>query len=216
VVERRRSILRRGRLTVFAVTAFGLIAVAAAGAATGVLSRDDEDAGEVIEGAAPPPPGKDEVVLATGEAPVGGPWRLTAHKSEAIVSDGEEVQPPGLPCLQFLLLAPRKGNFAGSGQCGARDDGFIVQGVPVEDEYGRTEVILWGHAPEQASGIELTGYGSDSIRADTIDGPDGFDGDVWVLPAPTYIKDAQVDWLDSEGNPAGHSREAASIIARGE
>ena len=66
--SRRRKILRRGRLTAVAVVALGLFAVAGAGAATGILSRDD---------AQPPPPAEGEVVLASGEAPVGGPWRLT-------------------------------------------------------------------------------------------------------------------------------------------
>jgi hypothetical protein len=202
-------------LTVVAIAAVSLVAVTGAAAATGILSRDDGGVGRVIEGASPPPLGSDEVVLATGATPVGGPWRLTARASEAIVDDGEELQPAGLPCLEFLLLAPRKGNFAGSGQCGTRADGFIVMGVPVEDERGRTEVILWGHAPEQASGVELTGKGIGSLRADTIDGPADFDGDVWVLPAPTYVEDAWVDWLGGGGNPAGHSQEAASIISRG-
>ena len=205
-VERCKRILRRGRLTAVAVVVLGLFAVAGAGAATGILSRDD---------AQPPPPAKGEVVLASGEAPVGGPWRLTAHRSEALVDGGEQLQPAGLPCLQFILLAPQKGNFAGGGQCGTRADGFIVMGVPVEDGQGRTEVILWGHAPERATGVELTGSGSKRLRADTIDGPADFDGDVWVLPAPTDVEGARVDWLDGEGNPAGNSQEAASIIARG-
>ena len=99
-VERCKRILRRGRLTAVAVVVLGLFAVAGAGAATGILSRDD---------AQPPPPAKGEVVLASGEAPVGGPWRLTAHRSEALVDGGEQLQPAGLPCLQFILLAPPEG-----------------------------------------------------------------------------------------------------------
>jgi hypothetical protein len=36
-----------------------------------------------------------------------------------------------------------------------------------------------------------------------------------VLPAPADIDGARLDWLDARNNPAGHSLEAGSILARG-
>ena len=194
-----------GALT--AVVAFGLVAAGAAAGGTAMLSSSDDPR--------TPPLRSGEVVLAVGEDRLGGPWRLTAHPSEAIVADGEEIQPAGLPCLQFVLLQPRGNGFAGNGQCGTRDDGFMVMGVHVEDNRGHAGVILWGTVPECASGVQLTAIGRQATRAATIDGPTAYEGDVWVMPASADMDGARVDWLDAYDNPAGHSREVGSIIARG-
>jgi hypothetical protein len=156
-----------------------------------------------------------ETVVAAGTTPVAGPWRITSHASKRIVANGETVQEEGLPCVRlFLLRRPARSPFAGSGQCGAAIDGFGISSVPVMDEFGRVEVILWGRAPDDATAVELRADGTGS-RAGTLRGPPGFDGDVWVLPSSPDLTDPTLAWIDSTGRPHASTRAVASELARG-
>jgi hypothetical protein len=191
----------------------GVLAVAtAAGAATGALS-----VGSVISGGNDPGfehdrPSPEQGVLATGTAPVAGPWRLTTYRSEGIVDgEGEIAEPKGLPCIRLLLTAPPPTNpINGSAFCLAPGKpAFNAMSVPVLDESsGKNELILYGFAPRNAAGVELTAAGK-SIRTDTQPGSTRFPGTVWVIAAPSGIEAAELDWVDRAGNRNGAKLDAS-------
>ena len=190
-----------------AIVAMGLLLATAAGAATGLLS-----VGSVIPGGGDPGfehdgPSPRQTVIATGETPVGGPWRLTSYRSEGIVDDrGDLAEPEGLPCIRFLLTDPPATNpINGSAFClapGKRE--FNLSSVPVvDDSSGGAEVIVYGFAPRAAATVQLTSARGERIRADTTSGGSSFPGAVWVLAAPPGTEAAELDWLDRSEKPAG-------------
>src|SRR5918998_3527529 len=63
----------------------------------------------------------DAKVVATGTAPVAGPWEILTYRSVKLddPETGEVYQPAGLRCLGIRLLDPPADRFGGlSGQCG--------------------------------------------------------------------------------------------------
>ena len=196
-----------------ALVAMGLLLATAAGAATGLLP-----VGSVIPGGADPGfehdgPSPEQSVIATGATPVGGPWRLTSYRSEGIVDDrGDVAEPKGLPCIRLLLTHPPATNpINGSAFClapGKRE--FNLSSVPVTDDpSGRAEVVLYGFAPSAAASVQLTSARGGTIRSDTTPGGPDFPGAVWVIAAPPGMNVAELDWLDSSGNPAGARLDAS-------
>jgi hypothetical protein len=203
--ETRRAPPRRGRTAGLAV-AGALVLATASGAATGAL-----DVGSEVPGGAPTGSHQraEERVLALGEAPVAGQWRLTSYTSKEFVHDGEVVERAGLPCIRLMLVDQRHSPFAGSGWCAEIEDGFYVGSVPYADAEGRTEVVLFGIAPEGAAAVELSAEGGVRIQARMYEGPASFAGDAWVVAAPLGLRDATVDWVDGSGKPAGADLDAS-------
>jgi hypothetical protein len=220
--DRQRSRLRRpfyGRgARTLALGFVCLLAVATtAGAAAGVL-----DVGSVIPGGKPtgPPENRldvDETILASGIAPVAGPWQIRTYKSKGIVYQGEVLEQAGAPCIRLVLTDPPAGTLlTGSGFCGeAGNSGFDIADVPVRDSSGRVVVLLFGHTPEGAAGVELTAGGGKRIRVDTLEGPADVPGDVWEMTVPPDLENARVDWLHQDGTAAGADLNASIHLDRG-
>jgi hypothetical protein len=195
-----------------------LAAATTAGAASGVL-----DVGSVIPGGKPtgPPENRldvDETILAKGTDPVAGPWQIRSYKSKGMgVYHGEVLEPAGLPCIRLVLIDPPVGTLlTGSGFCGeAGKGGFDIADVPVRDSSGRVVVLLFGHAPEDAAGVELTAGGGTRIRVNTLEGPADVPGDVWQITTPPDLESARVDWLHADGRAAGADLDASIHLDRG-
>lgn len=195
-----------------------LVMATAAGAATGVLS-----VGSVIPGGADPgfehdAASPEQAVLAAGTAPVGGPWQLTTYRSEGIVDDqGDVAEAQGMPCIRFLLTGPPARNpINGSAFCLApgKPD-FNASSIPVLDESsGKNELIVYGFAPRNAAGVQLTAADGKTIRSDTEPGGPKFPGNVWVIAAPPGLEAAELDWVDRSGNRAGANRDASRHFDR--
>ena len=194
-----------------------LVAATAAGAATGVL-----DVGSVIPGGEPsgPPENRlpvEQTILAKGTAPVAGPWEITTYKGQGIVVDGETLEQAGSSCIRLVLSDPPVGApFAASGFCGeSGGGGFDISDVPVRDRSGHVEVLLFGHAPEDAAHVELTGDPGTQIRVDTVDGPDRVVGDVWEMTVPPDLPNAHVDWVHQDGTRARADLDVTPWLDRG-
>jgi hypothetical protein len=161
-------------------------------------------------------PSPEQTVLATGTARVGGPWRLTAYRSEGIVDeDGDLLEAKDLPCVRFLLEAPPPRNpINGSAFCLApgKPD-FNATSIPVIDSSsGRNELVIYGFAPDDAAGVQLTAAHGRTFRSDTKPGGAAFPGSVWVIAAPPGLEAAELDWVDRSGNAAGTPRDASRFF----
>jgi hypothetical protein len=195
-----------------------LLMATAAGAAAGVLSVGSVipgggDSGFEHDAASP-----EQTVLATGTTPVGGPWQLTTYRSEGIVDDqGHVAEAKGLPCIRFLLTGPPPRNpINGSAFCLApgKPD-FNASSIPVLDESsGQNELIVYGFAPRNAAGVQLTAADGKTIRSDIEPGVPKFPGNVWVIAAPPGLEAAELDWVDRSGNRAGANRDASRHFHR--
>jgi hypothetical protein len=218
-VTQRRGVLgglrgrvRRGGRKTFALALAGVfVAAGAAGATTGALS-----VGDVIPGGDPAPPPEnrlsvDETVLATGAAPVAGPWRMTAYASEQ-----SEGQPAGLPCVRLVLTNPPKGTpLAGSGFCGEVGDDFGAASLPVINSSGQAVLLIFGIAPEKAATVELAAAGGAETRTQTQDGVgDARRGDVFVLVVPPGSHQGELRWLDEKGEPGAKQLDASGFFDR--
>ncbi|HKP20477.1 MAG TPA: hypothetical protein VJT68_03110 [Thermoleophilaceae bacterium] len=156
-------------------------------AATGVATASGNlSVGDVLPGGDHPQPPEyrqaDETVLATGNNPRVGHWRITSYQSVELRDAGEVVQPAGLPCLNLLLSDASDGRpVAGRGLCGDRGRGGLNAAVlAVNDHDGETWDVLFGHAAENSERVELrTGDLVDAARVE--DGPREVRGDVWIL-----------------------------------
>lgn len=210
---------KRRLLRPLALALGGAVLIAtAAGAATGALS-----VGSVIPGGGDPgfehdAASPEQTVLATGTAPVAGPWQLTAYRSEGIVDEqGDVAEPKGLPCIRFLLTAPPATNpINGSAFCLAPGKAeFNMMSVPVLDQAsGKNELILYGFAPTNAARVQLRAADRKTIRSDTESGGTEFPGNVWVIAAPPGLEAAELDWVDRSGNRAGPKLDASSHFYR--
>lgn len=215
---RHRRWLRRRQRAVLLALAGALLATGVAGATTGII-----DVGTVIQGGKPegPPVNRltvNETILATGTTPNGIHWRITSFKSEGTTDNGQVVEPAGLPCIRLVLSNPPAGTpLAGSGFCGEIKQDFNVAAVPIREEDGQVEVVLFGRAPAGSRGVELTTNSGKTLRADTYDGPSELRGDVWAMAADPSLRDSdpQVAYIGADGKPAGVRREASSQLGRG-
>jgi hypothetical protein len=146
-------------------------------------------------------------VVATGTAPVAGPWEILTYRSDRITDPetGEVYQPAGLRCLGLRLLDPPSGR-AGvlGGQCGEfpRTPGFSRLQVP---KFAEGEILVYGRAPEQAASVRVTLEGRAPIEVEPIEGPAGESGDFYLAAVPPGV-DGRVNWFDEDGNPGsvGH------------
>jgi hypothetical protein len=210
---------KRRLLRPLALAMVGALLIAtAAGAATGVLSVGSVipgggDSGFEHDAASP-----EQTVLATGTAPVAGPWQLTTYRSEGIVDDqGDVAEPKGMPCIRFLLTAPPATNpINGSAFCLAPGKAeFNTMSIPVLDEASeKSELVLYGFAPRNAASVQLTAADGKTIRTDTEPGGTKFPGTTWVIAAPPGLEAAELDWVDRSGNRAGSTIDASPHFDR--
>jgi hypothetical protein len=149
----------------------------------------------------------DSTVLATGIAPVAGPWQLEHYRGTGVTDPdtGEVYEPAGLPCLLFVPVDPPEGTLGATGQCGSfpRTPGFGRLQSPVYTSLGGEvkEVLVYGRAPERAAAVELTADGGFRKVVDTYEGPNRVKGDTYLIVAPPDIENGRVNWIDRDGNP---------------
>ena len=216
----RRQFHRRTSGMLVLGFACAIAAAAAAGAATGAL-----DVGSVIPGGEPSGPPENQLpveqrVLATGTAPMAGPWKVTTYKSQGIVVDGEVLEQPGSSCIRLVLSnPPARTPLAATGFCGEpANGGFDIADLPVRDSAGNVEVLLFGHAPSDAVGVVLSADNGKSIRASTLPGPANLGSDVWAMAVPVDVPNARVSWLHADGTRGGADLDldALRILDRGQ
>jgi hypothetical protein len=189
----RPRLLPRGRRAMTAALVGGLLLLtAAAGAATGLLRVGTVIPGEGFDGAEE----VDETVVATGTAPVSGPWQMTVFETEPAGSGSAKAKVRAVPCLKLELLQDGE---HGSGYCGYIPPFYAFSHGRKPDAAERGEVLLYGRAPEAASRLELTAEGGVRIAAEAQDGPASVAGDFWFIAAPPGLRDAQLTWIDEAG-----------------
>jgi hypothetical protein len=218
-VELRRAAERRPRRLpggVRTVAAAGLALAALALAAiplAAVLGGGAEQSRDVARPVDQPRPGEiierhgeRHRVVATGRAPVVGPWSLETYRSTRLADPetGELYQPAGLRCLGIYL---RDGS--GGGQCGEfpRTPGFSRVQLTVPDSGDAVRrVLLYGRAPEQATAVIVRLRDGRSQRLEPIEGPRGARGDFYVALLPPGAE-GRVNWLDGGGRPGSRGIE---------
>jgi hypothetical protein len=138
----------------------------------------------------------DTTVVATGVAPLAGPWQL------------ETFREPGGECLGlFLMGVDPEAAVRYSAICplptggpplpafNAHAMGF--PSIPPADEW-----LVFGRTPEQATAVELNRDGEVVERVETFEGPEGVEGDFYVMYLPPDLEiDARMNWLDESGEP---------------
>jgi hypothetical protein len=161
--------------------------------------------GTVIpNGKGTPPRDGDHTVVATGTAPVAGPWQMETYRSTRLKDDkGQEIQPAGLRCLGIFLLDPSPGTGAGSGQCGEfpRTPGFSRVQHSVRGVRGTRakEILVFGRAPERADLVQVDSGGDRGRAVDTSEGPRSERGDFYLIPIPPgWTKHGKVTWIDKD------------------
>jgi hypothetical protein len=206
-----------GRWTGAALAATAAVVLAVAMALV-VLGGNSDDPGDHRSVAPSPPPvgsvirrfGEEHIVVATGTAPVAGPWQVETYRSTRLADPetGEEYQPAGLPCLGIALLNPPPPTLKVSGACGSfpQTPGFsrLQHSVPT---WGGApgqeirEVLVYGRAPERATRVEITSRRGPRKPARTYEGPRGVKGDYYLAALPADFGPGRVNWLDRRGRP---------------
>jgi hypothetical protein len=192
--------------------------------------------GTVIpKGEGTPPRSEESTVVATGVAPVAGPWQMETYASTRLADPetGEEYQPAGLRCLGIYLLDPPNTNVpAGGGQCGEfpRTPGFGRVQMTVPDGQGARrfacrgsarcrrpgggampeelrELLVYGRVPAEATAVVITVDGVERRRVEPLPGPPQEEGDFYLIPVPPEWENGRVNWLDERGNEGsrGHA-----------
>jgi hypothetical protein len=151
-------------------------------------------------------------VVATGTAPVAGPWEILTYRSERIADpeSGEVYQPAGLRCLGLRLLDPPSDHSGGlSGQCGEfpRTPGFSRMQQTVSNMAGGArEILVYGRAPEGAARVRLSPDASEPIEMKPFERPGG-NGGFYLFAVPADIGGGRVNWIDNEGNEGSSGQE---------
>jgi hypothetical protein len=220
--ELRAAAERRPRreLPVPAIAVAVLLALAVAPIMLVLGSGDDTRAPEQRSGANTPerpqpldiPGFPDAKIVATGTAPVAGPWEMFTYRSERIADPetGEAYQPAGLRCLGLRLVDPPSGHAGGlGGQCGEfpRTPGFSRLHFPTVE--GARELLVYGRAPEEAASVRVTLEGRAPIAVEPIEGPPGESGDFYLAAVPPGVE-GRVNWFDEDGNPGSVGHEVFS------
>jgi hypothetical protein len=205
----------RRTVPVPAIAVAGLVALAVApivwvlgsGSDSGQPAQAPRQAEEPVQ-----PPGGGELprfpgerVVATGTAPVAGPWEIVTYESERLAdpATGDVYQPAGLRCLGIRLTGPPPDHAGGlSGQCGEfpRTPGFGRVQVTVPNvRGGAREILVYGRVPEEAALVRVTAEGRAPVDVEPIEGPAGETGDFYLVAVPPETE-GRVNWIDAEGN----------------
>jgi hypothetical protein len=150
----------------------------------------------------------ERTVVATGTAPVAGPWQMTLHESERKVVEGDLYEPEGLPCTFLKLLdPPDEYTPIDGGGCGVqrRTPGFWrhQRTVPALLEAEVQEILVFGRAPEEADAVEISADGGMRLKVKTQEGPAGVPGDFWLIATPPGLMNGRVYWVDEDRGAQG-------------
>ncbi len=196
---RRRRFWRRRFLMVLPA---GLVVVAGASAATGVLSLGDVVSGH---GFGHTKQGVRETVVAKGASPLVGRWRIVTFSSKK-----------GLLCLKARLLDdPRPAQARGDGgYCaggGVGSFGALSVGGP-SVAARRGSVVVFGPAPRRVRSVVLTDTdgGQREVEAQH---PPGQALSYWLIAAPPRLAGASVRWRYGRGG-FGRSLDVSSSFAK--
>ena len=180
---RFRAGLSRHKLTAVAVALAVLAGGAVAGATSGLFQT----------GTRVPTPAQtgddlkydsDWTIVATGHAPEAGRWQMTTASSSAGHCLGIEFVDQRPP-------AAERGVF--SEGCG------ISEGFDAVASRSPKEFLVYGPAPEEANAVRLTADGGFRREQRTFDGPEGMDGNFYLVVAPGDLHGAEIAWLDAQG-----------------
>jgi hypothetical protein len=226
----RRSPRRRTRLGDVGGVAAAAVLLAAAVLVALVVLRGGGDSptapaavepapiGTVIpKGKGEPPREADSTVLATGRAPLLGPWQMETHWGKALKDPktGEVYNPAG-PCLMLYPLDPPGRTFGASGFCGpVRNFGFrktpgfsraqVNVPAPGRRPDGRRvrvrEVLVYGRVPDRAVTVVITAPGGTRVEVAATDGPEAVPGRFYGIPLKPGLPGARINWLDKDGKP---------------
>jgi hypothetical protein len=132
--------------------------------------------------------GEKHTVVATGTAPIAGPWQLEAY---------------GRRCLAILQLDPPPGDptdlSSGCGGGSRRTPGFGRRQISVPPTKTPREILVYGWAPRSASAVVLTLGARVRARIEPFEGPPGVPGDFYLIAIPPDVKDGRVTWIDRDG-----------------
>ena len=152
--------------------------------------------------------------MATGTAPVAGPWQLEVWRSHGGPS------PPGEPrgrCLFIQRLDP--GDPSGlTGFCGGlgfrKTPGFsrAELSVPRPGRRFVEELIVYGRVPERARAVVVTPERGSKVMVEPEEGPKSVPGDFFVIPLKPEQAPARINWLDHDGSP-GSPRHCGAALA---
>jgi hypothetical protein len=172
--------------------------------------------GTVIpKGEGKPPRSSDSVVVATGRAPVTGPWQLEVSGSSGVKDPqtGEVYLRAGGACLTVWVLdPPNRLDRGGSGYCGpTRELGFrktpgfsraqhatsgAARAQPNAGALPAKEVLVFGAVPERATAVVITVRGVPQFRVEPQAGPKGVPGNFYLIPVKPGLGQARINWLD--------------------
>lgn len=140
-------------------------------------------------------------MLATGTSPVSGPWQLHTYE-----------QDEGGRCIGVSLIhADPQEEVTWSGACphpgGSQLPVFIVQAMGVPPTPDQKEYFVYGWTPEEAGAVELVRDGEVAVRVGTSEGPEGMDGDFYVMTLPPDVElDGVMRWIGEDGRPGDEVR----------
>lgn len=182
-----------GRSVLVAMVLGLLAAVGGVAVASGALSKGSSvELGRLATG---------EELIATGDADVAGPWRLTTYQSSE-----SEAQPGGLPCLRLVLADPPADTpFGGAGFCGepSTQDGYMATAVSVKNfALGRSALMIFGRAPDGIARVALRG-GGNTFTAPVQRAVPSLGGNVWVIAVPSTVSDGDLQLLRADGSKGG-------------
>ena len=178
-------------------------------------SRDESHlpaVGTVIpEGEGNPPRDADSTVVATGTAPVSGPWQLEVYRGKGLKDPktGAVYEPAGLSCIRLVQLdsTRRARTIGASGYCGPQLPGFtrgqsVPPARPAKGPPPRVkEILVYGRVPERATLVVITAGDVTKIRVRPDEGPKSIPGDFYVIPVKPPLRHARINWLDHNGKP---------------
>lgn len=232
-----------GALTVVVLLAVA-VAVAAGvggGGAGGAENRGEAAAapkpdpvGTVIpRGEGKPPRGQRTIVVASGVAPVTGPWQMEVSRTKGQRdTDGRVMWHRGW-CLWMTLLDPPKGLAGGvgrSGFCGApkslgfrKTPGFSRSQNPVRSKPAprSQEVLVWGRVPDRAEKVVVSAPNGKRIEVEPTDGPESFPGRFYAIALNVRLRGkrsnwqgARINWLDAAAKPGSRGISLMPPISR--
>jgi hypothetical protein len=174
--------------------------------------------GTVIpKGEGDPPRPRRSTVVATGSAPLTGPWQLEVSRGTGVKDPetGQVYLKPGGLCLVLFPIGPSGRAKGGGGYCGPPGSGLGFRKTPGFSRSQHTtpqahrkgekdwakEVLVWGRAPERATSVVITAPGGVRIEAATHEGPRRMRGDFYAIPVEPPLPGARVNWLGPDGEP---------------
>jgi hypothetical protein len=150
------------------------------------------------------------LVLATGSAPVLGPWQIEVSRTKGERDTHGELMWPRGYCLWIHLLdAPGLHPGGGrSGFCGGprslgfrKTTGFSRAQALTTSKPRSKEVLVWGRVPDRAAKVVITAPGHPRIEVVPEEGPRRFPGRYYAIPVKPPMQGARINWLDATGKP---------------